>query len=138
MLFNDSISTSSVIQYRMIRGEDNEWRRGNDVIRRSWPISRYCPVIRLRTLRATTKNSILDSRYFKLLHSTYLLTYLHIPYCRILFEKLIVTQHIKKYPAFFMESEVSSPCLQKPVTGPYPETAESSSPHRSLSPYGLA
>jgi hypothetical protein len=35
--------------------------------------------------------------------------------------KLIVTQLIKKYPAFFMEPEGSSPCSQKPATGPYPE-----------------
>jgi hypothetical protein len=47
--------------------------------------------------------------------------------------KLIVTQIVKKYPAFFMEPEGSSPCLQKSATGPYPETAESSSPHRSPS-----
>jgi hypothetical protein len=40
----------------------------------------------------------------------------------------------QKYPAFFMEPEVSLPYLQKPATGPYPETAESSSPHRSMYP----
>jgi hypothetical protein len=34
---------------------------------------------------------------------------------------LIVTQLIKKYPAFFMEPEGSSPCTQKLTTGPYPE-----------------
>jgi hypothetical protein len=49
-------------------------------------------------------------------------------------EKLIVTQLIKKYPAFFIEPEGSSPCSQKPATGPDPEPAESSSPHRSLFP----
>jgi hypothetical protein len=31
-----------------------------------------------------------------------------------------------------MEPEGSLPCSQKPATGPYPEPAESSSPHRSL------
>jgi hypothetical protein len=40
----------------------------------------------------------------------------------------------KKYPAFFVEPESSLPCSQKLATGPYPEPAESSSPHRSLSP----
>jgi hypothetical protein len=35
---------------------------------------------------------------------------------------------------FLMEPEGSSSCSQKPATGPYPEPAESSSPHRSLSP----
>jgi len=33
-----------------------------------------------------------------------------------------------------LESEGSLPCSQKSATGPYPEPAESSSPHRSLSP----
>jgi hypothetical protein len=56
------------------------------------------------------------------------------PWYKALFEKLIVTQLVKKYPVFFMEPEGSLPCSQKPDIGPYPEPAESSSPHRSLSP----
>jgi hypothetical protein len=40
----------------------------------------------------------------------------------------------KKYPAFFIEPEGSPPCSQKPATETYLEPAESSSPHRSLSP----
>jgi hypothetical protein len=36
--------------------------------------------------------------------------------------------------SFLTEPEGSSPCSQKPATGPYPEPAESSLPHRSLSP----
>jgi len=47
--------------------------------------------------------------------------YLLTAWSRILFEKLIVTQLIRKYPAFFMEPKGSSSCSQKPVTGPYPE-----------------
>jgi hypothetical protein len=35
-------------------------------------------------------------------------------WCTILFEKPIVAQLMKKYP-FFMESEGSSPCSQKPA-----------------------
>jgi hypothetical protein len=35
--------------------------------------------------------------------------YLLTPWCRMLFEKLIVTQLVKKYPAFFMEQEGSLP-----------------------------
>jgi len=46
------------------------------------------------------------------------------PWCRISYEKLIVTHLIKKYPAFFMEPKSSSPCSQKPVIGPSPEPAE--------------
>jgi hypothetical protein len=41
-----------------------------------------------------------------------------------------------KISRFLMEPEGSSPCSQKPATGPYPEPAESSSAHRSLSPKG--
>jgi hypothetical protein len=52
-------------------------------------------------------------------------------WCRILFEKLIVTQLVKEYPALFMEPKGSSPCSQRPSTGPYPEPAESSSFHWS-------
>jgi hypothetical protein len=58
----------------------------------------------------------------------YLLSY------KIFFEKLIVTQHVNQQTAFFMEPEGSSPCSQKPAAGPYLESVESSSPHRSLSP----
>jgi hypothetical protein len=37
--------------------------------------------------------------------------------------------------SFFMETEGSLPCSQKPAAGPYPEPAESSSSHRSPSPW---
>jgi len=67
------------------------------------------------------------------LQLTYLLTHSLTPWCRTFFEKLIVTQLVKKYP-FYIEPEGSLPYLQKPATGPYPEPGESSSPHRSLSP----
>jgi len=39
----------------------------------------------------------------------------------------------QKYPAYFMEPEGLSPCSQKAATEPYPELAESNSPHRFLS-----
>jgi hypothetical protein len=38
--------------------------------------------------------------------------------------KLLVTQLVKKSPAFYMEPEGSSPCSQKPATGPYAEPQE--------------
>jgi hypothetical protein len=44
---------------------------------------------------------------------------------RILFEKPIVTQLVKKYPAFFMELEGSLPYSEKPAIGSYPEPAVS-------------
>jgi hypothetical protein len=40
----------------------------------------------------------------------------------------------QKISRFLMEPEGLSPCSQKPASGPYPEPAESSSPHRFLSP----
>jgi hypothetical protein len=69
-----------------------------------------------------------------LTNNIYLLTYLLTPWYRILFEMLIVTQLIKKYPDFFMEPpEGTSQFSQKPTIGPYPEPAESNSLHRLLS-----
>jgi hypothetical protein len=41
----------------------------------------------------------------------------------------------QKISRFLMELEGSLLCSQKPCTGPYPAPANSSSPHRSLSPY---
>jgi hypothetical protein len=38
----------------------------------------------------------------------------------------------QKYPVFYMEPEGSLPCSQKLAIRPYPEPAESSSPHWSL------
>jgi hypothetical protein len=55
--------------------------------------------------------------------ASYLLTYLLTPWCRTLLEKLILTQLVKKYPAFFRELEGSLPCSQKAAIGPYPEPA---------------
>jgi len=49
------------------------------------------------------------------------LIYLLTPWCRLLFEKLIVTQLFKKWSAFFMEHEGSLPCSQKLTTGLYPQ-----------------
>jgi hypothetical protein len=44
-------------------------------------------------------------------------TMLLTPWCRIFFEKLIVTQLVKQH-AFFIEPEGSLPYSQKPATGP--------------------
>jgi len=62
------------------------------------------------------------------------LTYLLTPWCRTLIEKLIFTQLVKKISCFLMELEGSLSCSQKRAIGTYPEPAESSSPHQSLSP----
>jgi len=66
---------------------------------------------------------------------TYLLTYL-LTYSMV--EDIIIKAdcHLacQKIYCFLMELEGSLPCLHKPVTEPYPEPAESTSPHRSLSP----
>jgi hypothetical protein len=44
--------------------------------------------------------------FWYLISLTYLLTYLLTPWCSILFEKLIVTQLVKKYPAFLRKPKV--------------------------------
>jgi hypothetical protein len=61
---------------------------------------------------------------------TYLLTYSMVQ--NIIWKADCHSAYQKK--SFFMEPEGSSPCSQKPVTGPCPEPAESSLPHLSLSP----
>jgi hypothetical protein len=55
-------------------------------------------------------------------------------WCRICFEKWILTQIVKPEPAFFMEPESSLSCSQKPTNGAYSEPAESGSSHRYISP----
>jgi hypothetical protein len=67
-------------------------------------------------VRRKTAYSVFQGTYFApfaftfypiILKRTYLT-----PWCRILFEKLIVTQLFKQQPAFFMEPEGSLLCLQ--------------------------
>ena len=53
------------------------------------------------------------------------ITYLLIPWSRVLLEKLTSFQLVKKFPTF-MEPEVSLSHLQVPATCPYPEPARSS------------
>jgi len=60
---------------------------------------------------------------------TYFLTYYNV---QVIIEKLIVTQFLKKYPAFFMEPEGLLPCTQKPAIRSYSEPVESSSSNRSI------
>ena len=55
----------------------------------------------------------------------YVLKHLLNPWSRVLLEKPISTQPVKKFPAF-MEPEGSLPCSQKPATCPCPETDQSS------------
>jgi hypothetical protein len=77
----------------------------------------------------------------KVSSSTYLLTYLlthsltHSMVQDIIWKADCYSAR-QKTSRFLMEPKGSSPCSQKPATGPYPEPAESSSPHRSLSPQG--
>jgi hypothetical protein len=68
---------------------------------------------------------------------TYLLTYL-LTYSMVqnIIWKADCYSARQKISRFLKEPEGSSPCSQKPATGPYSEPAESSSPHRSLSPQG--
>jgi hypothetical protein len=75
-------------------------------------------------LEGTEKEPLMVYPNVELFKSAFVFTYLLTSWCRILFEKMIVTQLI----------ECSSQCSQKHTIGPYPEPAESSLPHRSLSP----
>jgi hypothetical protein len=52
------------------------------------------------------------------LHVTYLLTYLLTSWCRILFEKLIVTQLVKKYPAFLRNPKIHYRVHTRPPLDP--------------------
>jgi hypothetical protein len=60
------------------------------------------------------------------------LGYLLTPWCRILFEKLIVTQLIKKNPVFFMEPEGSSLYLR---SSPLDPILSQLNPVRPIDPY---
>jgi hypothetical protein len=60
---------------------------------------------------------------------TYLLTYLLTSWFKTFFEKLKVTQLVKQYPPFFMESEGSLLCSQKPPILSQPN------PVRPIDPY---
>jgi len=59
----------------------------------------------------------------------HIITYLFTACYRTLFVKLIVTQLVKKYPAFSMEPEGSLLYSQMPTIGPCPEVDKSSLPH---------
>jgi hypothetical protein len=65
--------------------------------------------------------------------STYLLTYSMVQDIILKADCYLARQKISRFPT---KPEGSSPCSQKLATGPYLEPAESSSPHRSLSPQG--
>jgi hypothetical protein len=59
----------------------------------------------LKGVSRARAGSIVTSRA-NFLFSFYLLTYLLIPWCGIFFEKLIVTQLVKRYPTFLWNPRV--------------------------------
>jgi hypothetical protein len=63
---------------------------------------------------------------------TYLLTYLLTPWCRILFEKLIVTQFVRKYPAFLRNPKVHHRVHKSPPLDPI---LSQPNPVRPIDPY---
>jgi hypothetical protein len=88
-------------------------------------INKYVCPYRESNLGQPDNRQFTDQSSGRLISQNKLLT----PWCRTLFEKLIVTQLVKKYPAFFMEPEGSLLCSQKSATRLYPEPAKSTLPH---------
>jgi hypothetical protein len=101
----------------------------------NWTLKKVCVWIRLDRLRMRSSGGLLWTRWWAVgfyvrrevfwlpewLLVSQELTLLLTPWCMILFETLIVTQLVKKYPTFFMETEGSLLFSQKPAIGPYPE-----------------
>jgi len=70
--------------------------------------------------------SVISEMYKQVMFADLLNVYfIHTPWCRTLYEKLIDIQLDKKFPAFFTEPDSSSPCPRKPTIGPYPDLTES-------------
>jgi hypothetical protein len=86
-----------------------------------------------QNLYVTAKKGFLTSAWKGL--DTYLRTYL-LTYSLVkdIIWKADCHSACQKISCFLMEHEGSLLCSHKPATGPYPESAESSSPHSSLSP----
>jgi hypothetical protein len=61
-----------------------------------------------------------------------ILTYLFTPWCRILFEKLIVTQLVKKYPAFLWNPKIHYHVHTSP---PLDHILNQLNPVRPIDPY---
>jgi hypothetical protein len=71
---------------------------------------------------------------FYLLLEVIMDSYITTPTCRVLLEKLTVTQLVKKFPTF-IKPESSLPCSQQPATGPYPKSDESNPHLPTIFPY---
>jgi hypothetical protein len=97
---------------------------------------RRCKTLRLCLITCTQLGLYTTRNCTELL--TYLLTYLltHSLHGSGYYLKADCYSARQKISRFLTEPEGSSPCSQKPATGPYPEPSESSSPHRSLSHQG--
>jgi len=84
-------------------------------------------IVNVSTIHAA--KSFINCTLHLKLQLTYLLTY-SLTHSMV---QNIILKAYQIYPTFFMEPEGSSPCSQKPASGPYPQPLESSSPHPYLS-----
>jgi hypothetical protein len=93
---------------------------------------------RVRTTKHTAVvQSLRNYKYTCQYPDVSLLTYSLTPWCRILFEKLIVTELIKKY-RFLYGTRRFITAFTKARHWTVPQPAEFSQPHQSLSPLCLA
>jgi hypothetical protein len=90
-------------------------------------MQKFCEII---FTYAKTSPKINDS--YKIRKHEIFITYLLTPWCRMLFEKLIVTQPVEKYPAFLWNPKVHHRVHKSPPLDPI---LNQPNPVRPIDPY---